>query len=230
MKASLSVFVPVHNEQAGIGSLVSHLLEVLPELTPRFELVVIDDGSSDATPEVIHEVVEPYPQVHAIVHPARWGAAAAMRSGLSHSSGEAILFRAEHNRLGLGCLPQLWSAIGGRDAVLARCAADVHLGAIPELPGNAANDYGWQLVRRTLLDAWRRDADDEDWLGYVLSRGKRVAELEFRPQSALSAAAAAVPPRSAWASVLSAAAHGASPSSAKRPNYLSRLKAFAMGE
>lgn len=229
MKASLSVFVPVHNDQAGIVSLVSHLLEVLPELTPRFELVLIDDGSTDATPEIVHEVAEPYPQVHAIMHPARWGEAAVIRSGLSHSSGEAILFRAENNRLGLGCLPQLWNSISGRDAVLARCAADVHLGTIPELPG-ATNDFGWRLVRRALLDAWRRDADDEDWLGYVRARGKRVAEMEFRPQSAISAAGIAIPPRSAWAGVLSAAAHGAGSPSAKRPNYLSRLKAFAMGE
>jgi glycosyltransferase involved in cell wall biosynthesis len=63
MKASLSVLLPVHNAQSTVGDAIGRLLEILPELTNRFEIIVIDDGSSDATCEVADDWARHYPQV-----------------------------------------------------------------------------------------------------------------------------------------------------------------------
>lgn len=225
MKASLSVFFPVFNGQAAVQSQIAELLEVLPELTSNFELVVIDDGSTDATCEVVHELSTPFPQVHSVVHPARWGQPAAMRTGLSHSSGDIVLMRSEACEVGLSCLPKLWKPLGGHDAVLARAAGQ-----------RAASGRGrtaepsWSLIRRPLLEAWRRDADDHHWLDFIHTRA-RVCELESaaRPLAphgpSLSnhnaARSGAKGPRFAGASAAS---------TTKRPNYLGRLKTFALGE
>jgi hypothetical protein len=84
-----------------------------------------------------------------------------------------------------------------------------------------------------VLDAWRREADDDDnWLGFVLSRGHRVVELEFRARGSAQtwgAFSEGSSRRPAWAGQSPAAA-GADGSLAKRPNYLARFKAFALGE
>ena len=221
MKSSLSVFFPVFNNQATLATQIADLLEVLPDLTPNFELVVIDDGSSDATCEVVHELSAPFPQVHSVVHPARWGQAAAMRTGLLHSSGEFVLMRSEGCQLSPSCLPKMWQAFDGHDVVLAALGGPSSRRGVRQ-----GSQPSWSLIRRELLDSWRREADDEDWLGYVQSRA-RVCELEFPPRA----------PATGWHSRSIEHAGKTAPkgqrfaaASAKRPNYLGRLKSFALGE
>lgn len=225
MKASLSVFFPVFNGQTAVQSQIAELLEVLPELTSNFELVVIDDGSTDATCEVVHELSTPFPQVHSVVHPARWGQPSAMRTGLLHSSGDIVLMRSEACEVGSSCLPKLWKSLSGHDAVLARAVGQ----RTASTRGRTA-EPSWSLIRRPLLEAWRREANDDHWLNFIHTRA-RVCELE----------SSARPTAPHWNSLAphSAARNGAkgqrfaaasAASATKRPNYLGRLKSFALGE
>ncbi|MEX2120815.1 MAG: glycosyltransferase family 2 protein [Pirellulales bacterium] len=220
MKRSLSVFLPVFNGQAWLARLVCDLVEVVPELTPRFDVVMIDDASTDATSEVAYELALKYPQVHLVVHPSRWGRHASMRTGLLHSSGEIVLFREADGAAGLTGLSQLWQSIRGHDLVVSYSAAA--LGRIPAYPGStiasaAARRPALQIIRRRALEAWRRLASDEDWCRYFNRAGFRCLQLEAAPPSGpsrLPGRPAAVDP----------------PSRPKRPNYLQRLKAFTWGE
>jgi len=241
LKPSLSVFLPVWNRQDTVSSLVSHLLEVLPDLTPNFQLVLIDDGSHDATGEIARKLALLYPQVRLVAHPARWGRAASMRTGLLHSSSEFVLYRSEGCPLGLGCLPQLWQAVRTHDLVVARMA-----GYKPNFgeSGDHSSGHGtattvgttsaatkepeWQMIRRRALDAWRRHADDDDWLAYIVGHNYTCMELVMGEPARLAV----------W---------GQGPASwprprlvpqpladvrrvVRKPNYISRIKAFAWGE
>lgn len=227
MKSSLSVFFPVFNGQAAIASQIAELLEILPELTPSFELVVIDDGSTDATSEVVHELSAPFPQVHFVVHPARWGQAAAIRTGLLHSSGELVLLRGEACELSPSCLPKIWQARGRNEAVLGWKAGEKRGRSSAEAAG-ARRQPSFSLIERALLDAWKQETDDQDWLAFVNSRG-RVCELEFSPRPAFQPSGlVATGGKATRSTQRHAAASGAS--AAKRPNYLGRIKAFALGE
>ncbi|HEY5315198.1 MAG TPA: glycosyltransferase, partial [Pirellulales bacterium] len=69
LKSSLSVVLPVCNDQAHLARRLSSLLEVLPEVAGRFEMAVIDHGSSDATAEVAHDLAASYPQVCVLSYP-----------------------------------------------------------------------------------------------------------------------------------------------------------------
>lgn len=228
MKSSLSVFFPVFNGQAVIASQIAELLEILPELTPSFELVVIDDGSTDATSEVAHEISAPFPQVHFVVHPARWGQAAAMRTGLLHSSGQTVLVRGEPCELSPICLPKMCQALGRYDAVLGWKAGELR-GRSSAQDACARQQPSYSLFERSLLDAWRRDADDDDWLAFASGRG-RVCELEFSPRPTFQPSALVAPGvgRTTRSTQRHAAASGSS--GTKRPNYLGRIKTFALGE
>ena len=98
---TLSVVLPVFNAQTRLGPMVAQLLEVLPELTPEFELLVINDGSTDATDEVARELSLDYPQVCLISHPVRLGRSGAIRSALARSSGGSVLMVDEDSRVNL---------------------------------------------------------------------------------------------------------------------------------
>ena len=93
MQRSLSVLLPVNNAQTTLTATVDDLLDVLADSIERFELLIIDDGSTDATSEVAQELTRHYPQVRVISHGASMGREAALQTGLKRSQGEVVVVR-----------------------------------------------------------------------------------------------------------------------------------------
>ena len=98
MERSLTVLLPVQDAQATLTETVEEVLDVAAELTDRFELLIIDDGSADATSEIAHELTRHYPQVRAIRHAMPLGRDAAVRTGLAESQGEVVFVRDKGHR------------------------------------------------------------------------------------------------------------------------------------
>ena len=73
MKPSVTVLLPVYNAQHRLERQVAEILDVLPELTSRFELMIIDDGSTDDSFEVARHLALKYPQVGACAMRRGWG-------------------------------------------------------------------------------------------------------------------------------------------------------------
>ncbi|HZZ28693.1 MAG TPA: glycosyltransferase family 2 protein [Pirellulales bacterium] len=91
MKPSLSVLLSVHNAQDMLQASMQKLLDTLPELTSRFEVLIIDDGSTDATCEVAYELARDYPQVNVTSHATPLGWAAAVAKQARQASGEYLM-------------------------------------------------------------------------------------------------------------------------------------------
>jgi len=233
LKISLSALVPVCNRQSTIGSLVLQLLEVLSELTDRFELVVLDNGSTDATAEVMADLAIRYPQMSRVVLPGRADRATVLRTGLAHSSGDIVLVRNQECGTGLAALGELWQALRLGDIAVIRPRELAALGSIPPLPSDPSLDEpDWQMVRRCVLDGWLRTRSNRDWAGFLAARGYAVQEIDPRSFASrllsrstvdLKLPAALTHPRPQVAP-----SHGSRPT--RRPNYLDRIKAFALGE
>jgi glycosyltransferase involved in cell wall biosynthesis len=89
---ALSYFFPAHDEAANLRGLVEEALEVLPSLAETFEIVIVDDGSRDATPQIADELASADGRVRAVHHPRNLGYGAALRSGFAASRFELIAF------------------------------------------------------------------------------------------------------------------------------------------
>jgi glycosyltransferase involved in cell wall biosynthesis len=98
LERSLTVLLPVHDAQDTLADTVAEVLDTASDLTDRFELVIIDDGSTDATSEVADELVRHYPQVRAVRHARPLGREAALSTGLAQSHGEVVVVRARSGR------------------------------------------------------------------------------------------------------------------------------------
>lgn len=92
MVKSLSVFFPAYNEEKNITKTVENALKVLKDLkVPKFEVLIIDDGSKDKTPETSDSLAKKYLQVRA-VHQPNGGYGMALRRGFSESQYEWVVF------------------------------------------------------------------------------------------------------------------------------------------
>jgi len=89
---ALSYFFPAHNEAANLRGLVEEALETLPSLAETFEVVIVDDGSRDATPALADELAAADPRVRAVHHPRNLGYGAALRTGFASSRHDLIAF------------------------------------------------------------------------------------------------------------------------------------------
>jgi glycosyltransferase involved in cell wall biosynthesis len=86
------MFFPAYNDGGTIASMVVGALLAARHLTPDHEVIVVNDGSRDMTPDVLDELARLYPQVKIVHHPANRGYGGALRSGFEHASKEYIFY------------------------------------------------------------------------------------------------------------------------------------------
>ena len=87
----LSVVVPLYNEEESLPHLVEQLLAALRPSGERFELVLVNDGSSDRTAEVLERLSRDIPELVGVVLRKNYGQTAAMAAGFDVAQGEVIV-------------------------------------------------------------------------------------------------------------------------------------------
>jgi glycosyltransferase involved in cell wall biosynthesis len=90
---ALSYFFPAHNEEANLEGLVEEALEALPRLADKFEIIAVDDGSRDATPQIADRLAAAHEQVRVVHHEVNRGYGAAVLSGLAAARHPLISFQ-----------------------------------------------------------------------------------------------------------------------------------------
>ena len=88
---ALSLVVPIYNEEESLPFLVNQLLEVLQPMEETFELVLVNDGSSDNSAEVIRKLSFDIPELVGVLLRKNYGQTAAMAAGFDISSGEIVV-------------------------------------------------------------------------------------------------------------------------------------------
>ncbi len=109
LPASLSLLLPVCNAQKGLEMQVERVLDVLPDLSDCFDVVIIDDASTDETHEVAVDLARRYPQVEVVRHHVRRGVEQAIQTGRGRSKADVVLVHASDEPLDAAKLANLWS-------------------------------------------------------------------------------------------------------------------------
>ena len=95
---SLSVIIPAYNEAENIEEVVHKCLQVCPGLTDRFELLIIDDGSTDDTAEIAQRLAARHDQVKLLQHERNMGWGSAIKTGLAHAALDWVIYIPSDNQ------------------------------------------------------------------------------------------------------------------------------------
>jgi len=110
--AGLSVFFPAYNDSGTIASMVIRAVKAASELTPDFEVIVVNDGSSDGTAEIADELARTYPQVRVVHHATNRGYGGALQTGFRSAAKELIFYTDGDAQYDPAELAALWDRMG----------------------------------------------------------------------------------------------------------------------
>lgn len=88
----LSIVIPAYNEAARIENALARVLECVEQQHWDAEVLVVDDGSKDATPQIVHRWMERYPRLHLIQNNGNRGKGYSVRNGLLQAAGDIVMF------------------------------------------------------------------------------------------------------------------------------------------
>jgi len=87
----ISAVIPAYNESQGLKEAITKIAEILDACEKNWEIVIVDDGSSDQTYQQIVQLSKAEPRIKGIALSRNFGKEAAMLAGLEHAKGEAVI-------------------------------------------------------------------------------------------------------------------------------------------
>ncbi|MBA3948088.1 MAG: glycosyltransferase family 2 protein [Herpetosiphonaceae bacterium] len=92
LRPSISAVFPAYNDGGTIGSLVVTTLHTLSELTDDYEVIVVENGSTDYTLEVLEDLAATHPRLRVMPHRVALGYGGALRTGFAAATKELIFY------------------------------------------------------------------------------------------------------------------------------------------
>ena len=151
--SSLSVILPVHNEEAIIAHTITRSLQFLNRWVPDFEVMVVNDGSTDNTKLILEDLAMAHPWVRIIDHPVNLGYGAALASGFEAATKDLIFFMDSDGQFDIRDLEPFFPLIQYYHAVLGY-RIDRQDTQMRKL-----NALGWKMLIRVAFGVRVRDID-----------------------------------------------------------------------
>ena len=170
----ISVFFPMYNEEDNIRSTALAAIAVLEDLASEFEIILVDDGSTDGTASLGAEVCKADARIQIVTHSSNRGYGAALRTGFSRSQLDLITFTDGDGQFDLRDLELMLREIANHEIVI---GYRIHR-ADPLMRRTTAK--AWGFLVGLLFGVWPKDLD----CGFKLFRREPLSELDLRADGA----------------------------------------------
>jgi len=87
----ISVVVPVYNEEGNLPALIPKLMEVLRGIACSWEMIFVDDGSSDGSLRILRDMASQYPSLRVLRFRENHGLSTALVAGIREARGEKLV-------------------------------------------------------------------------------------------------------------------------------------------
>ncbi|CAN5412804.1 glycosyltransferase family 2 protein [soil metagenome] len=114
----ISIFFPAYNDAKSIGKLVGDAAEILPAFTDDYEIIVVNDGSTDETAAVLNELEKLYENLRVVEHEMNRGYGAALQSGFKTATKELIFYTDGDGQYDVRELPLLFEKLDDKTDVV----------------------------------------------------------------------------------------------------------------
>jgi glycosyltransferase involved in cell wall biosynthesis len=175
---SLSIFFPAYNEESNIAESVAQAEQSVKEITDIYEIIVVNDGSSDGTREIAEFIAWKNPRVRVVNHEVNQGYGAAVLSGIAAARYEYVFFTDADLQFDLRELSHLTRFAGEYDVILGYRARrkDSFMRLL--------NAKGWNILNQFFFGL---KVDDIDCAFKLLNR-KMVSKLDIQSRGAMVSA------------------------------------------
>jgi glycosyltransferase involved in cell wall biosynthesis len=118
MTAGLTIVVPAWNEEKRLAATVHEVVQAASRHLRAFEVIIVDDGSTDGTWSVAEELARVHPNVSAVRHPSNLGVGAAYHTGLSRARHPYLSLVPGDNGFHISGLEAAFSLVGRVEMVV----------------------------------------------------------------------------------------------------------------
>lgn len=170
---SLSVAIPAYNEAENIVDMIEDVAREIGPLADEVEIIVVDDGSKDATAKRVEELASRVPNLRLVRHAVNQGYGAAVFDGLASATKDLVFFTDGDRQFDLAEVPRLLDAMDSADVVVGYRAPrrDPFLRRL--------NGKGWSTLVTVLFGYTSRDID----CAFKLMRRSVIERLKDEVQS-----------------------------------------------
>ncbi len=172
---SISLFMPCHNEQDNIERVVRQAVEVLPNISNDYEIIIVDDGSTDNTASIADELAKRYASVRVIHHLHNRGYGAALQSGFKAATKQWVFYTDGDGQFDIAELPGLLKFTDKYDVVTC-----YRLNRQDSL-FRKLNGWGWSTLTCLMFGLRIKDID----CAFKLYRREIFDNIEMHSQGAL---------------------------------------------
>ena len=149
----ISVFYPCFNEEGNIERVVQEALDVLPNITADYEIIIVDDGSADRTGDIANRLARKERCIRVVQHPVNKGYGCALQSGFKAARKELVFYTDGDGQFDISEISKLLPLIHEFD-IVSGYRANRQDSMIRSL-----NAFLWGMLVRSVLRFECRDVD-----------------------------------------------------------------------
>lgn len=116
--AKLSIFFPLWNEEKNIASVIEKAIPVAKEVAKKWEIIMVDDGSSDSTLEIAKRLASKHQNLRVVTHAPNRGYGAALKVGFANAHYDVIVFNDGDGQFDFGEVDKFIERIDDADIVI----------------------------------------------------------------------------------------------------------------